>query len=71
MKIDVNNYKKVVNTLINGSEKFVYMYNKNELIGTCYNKYISSITIINLISCNKLHVIINNCCIIDCDEIKF
>lgn len=70
MKMNVNNYKELLNTLINGSEKIVYMYNKNELICTCYNKDIRNITIINLINCEKLDVIIGRC-IINCDEIIF
>lgn len=70
MKMNVNNYKELLNTLIKGSEKFIYMYNKNELICTCYNKDIRNITIINLINCEKLQVIIGQC-IINCDEIIF
>lgn len=70
MKMNVNSYKELLNTLINGSEKIIYMYNKNELICTCYNKDIRNITIINLINCEKLHVIIGRC-IINCDEIIF
>lgn len=70
MKMNVNNYKELLYTLINGSEKIVYMYNRNELICTCYNKDINNITTINLINCKKLHVFIGRC-IINCDEIRF
>lgn len=70
MKMNVNNYKELLNTLINGSEKIVYMYNKNEMVCTCYNKDINNITTINLINCKKLHVF-NGRCIINCDEIRF
>lgn len=70
MKMNVNNYKELLNTLINGSEKIVYMYNKNEMVCTCYSNDINNITTINLISCKKLHVF-NRRCIIICDEIMF
>lgn len=70
MKMNVNNYKELYTTLIDiKNEKIVYMYNKNELIGTCYNKDI--ITINELINCKKLYIVINNNCIISCDEIMF
>lgn len=71
MKMNVNNYKELLNTLINGSEKIVYMYNKNELVCTCYNKDVNNITINELINCKKLYVVVNNHCIINCDEIIF
>lgn len=70
MKMNVNNYKELFNTLINGSEKIVYMYNKNEMVCTCYNKDINDITTINLINCKKLYVFSGRC-IINCDEIIF
>lgn len=70
MKMNVNNYKELYHTLINGSEKIVYMYNKNEMVCACYNKDINNITIINLINCKKLHVFCGRC-IINCDEIIF
>lgn len=72
MKMNVNNYKELLNTLIDAkNEKFVYMYNKNELICTCYNKDINKIIINELINCKKLYVVVNNHCIISCDEIMF
>lgn len=72
MKMNVNNYNELCTSLIDAkNEKYVYMYNKNELICTCHNKDINKITINELINCKKLYVVVNNHCIISCDEIMF
>ena len=69
MTINSNNYKELFTTLISGEERFVYIYNNNDLICVCYNRDISDLSSITLINKSKLSVVINKHCIITCDEI--